>query len=276
MLGKILTGKEVVEHISQELEAEQKKWSQKNERPKLTIFRIGNNPDDLSYQKSAIKKCELYGIDVITVEADNDEREFIKQFNMINNSKTDGLLILGKIPTFFATQYIQNNIKQEIDVDGFGNKNMAKLYSGKRDAVIPCTAEAVMELLKFYDINVSGKNVCILGRSLVIGKPLAMELLNKNATVTICHSKTKNLKETCKSADIIFSSIGKAKFINREYVKEGSIVIDIGINFDQEGKICGDVDYDDVIDIVGAITPVPKGVGPITNMVLMKHIYNIK
>ena len=274
-MRKILTGKEVVENIKKQIQERQNELIKQNTKMKLTILRVGNNLDDLAYQKSATKRCENYGINVEIIEASNDENKLKKQFDIINNSNTSGLLILGKIPSKELKEYICENINPEIDVDGLGYFNMAKLYTGNENAILPCTAEAVMELLKYENIDLSGKKIAVIGRSLVIGKPLAIALINKNATVTICHSKTQNLKQECKNADIICTSIGKARLIDKEYIKSGSIVIDIGINYDSNGNLCGDVDFDDVKDIVSAITPVPKGIGTITNMILIKHIYKI-
>ena len=160
----------------------------------------------------------------------------------------------------------------EKDIDGLTDINMAKLYSGDKSGFAPCTPSAVMELLEYNNIDVSGKNVVIVGRSLVVGKPLAMLMLAKNATVTVCHSKTADLKTVCKTADILVAAVGRAKMITADYISEGAVVVDVGINQDENGNMCGDVDFESILPAAGAVTPVPGGVGSITTSVLAKHI----
>ena len=169
-------------------------------------------------------------------------------------------------------EYIKNKIDHRKDIDGIGFSNMAALYAGDSNVIAPCTAEAVVALLDYYNIDLTGKLVTVLGRSLVVGKPVAMLLLNRNATVNICHSNTLNIAEICKKSDIIVSCVGNAKFVKENFVNDKSIVIDVGINIDEEGEVCGDVDFEKVEKIVKAITPVPRGVGGITNAILAKHV----
>lgn len=245
--------------------------------PCLVVIRFGDNEDDISYQKSAEKKCKEFGIRFHLIEIDKMKKtsQFIDIFDKINNDDSiDGIIIMGDYPNKIIKEYVQRNIIPRKDVDGIGYENIAKLYSNDKSAIIPCTVESVMSLLDFYNIELKGKKVCVLGRSLVIGKPLALCLLNRDATVILCHSKTVDIELQAKQADIIVGSVGIARFINQDFVTKNSIVIDVGINFDENGKICGDADYDNLYDCVQAITPVPKGIGSITNMILVSHVYH--
>lgn len=243
--------------------------------PGLGILQIGAAPDDMAYERMAIKKCDQFGVTcrVTALEPDCSFRDFQKAFDDFNKSEDiDGILILGAFPGADHQNYVQSHIVHRKDVDAIGHESIARLYSSTPDAVAPCTVEAVLELLDHYQLDVKGKRVCVLGRSLVIGRPLALALVNRSATVQICHSRTADLASETKRADFVFCSIGKARMLGLDHIGEGATVIDVGINYDETGKMCGDADYDALQGHAAAVTPVPGGVGAVTNTVLIKHI----
>ena len=241
--------------------------------PTLGIVRIGNNPADISYEKSAVKKMESLGINSRIFEFDENisSEDFLDEFKDINCDKSiDGILLFRPLPTHIDEAKVIEVFDENKDVDGITYKNIAKVFSGNESGFAPCTAKAVMEILRTNNIDISGKKVVVLGRSMVIGKPVAMLALKQNATVTICHSKTENLKNECKSADVLIVAVGRAKMVNYEYIKDGAVVIDVGINF-SDGRLVGDVDLENVKNASMA-TPVPKGVGAVTTSVLALHV----
>lgn len=271
----ILKGSQVAKDMMEKLTKEIKDLKEKNILPHLGIVRVGNREDDLAYERSAKKRMESIGIMCTVFEFPEDikQEEFAKELERINdNSSIHGILLFRPLPKHLNEKELQLIINTLKDVDCMNPINIAKVFSGDNLGYAPCTAEAVMELLDYYNINVEGLRVTVIGRSMVVGKPLAMLMLKKNATVTICHTKTKNLEEVCRESDILVAAAGKAKAINERFIKEGSIVIDVGINIDDEGNLCGDVDYESVVDKVAYITPVPGGVGSITTLVLAKHV----
>ena len=245
---------------------------------KLAIIRIGENSDQITYQNSATKKLSECGINVksYNFEENIDNDKFIEEFKKINdNNSVRGILLLKPLPKHIDEVEISKIIDEKKDLDGISPFNFHKVALGL-DGNLPCTAMAVMEILKGYNIELSGKKVAIVNRSLVVGKSLAMLLLKEDATVTICHSKTANLKEITSSSDIVVFAIGKPKTFDESYIKEGAVVIDVSINFDENGKLCGDCDYESMSKKAGAITPVPGGVGAVTTIILGKHfIQNI-
>lgn len=228
---------------------------------------VGNKEKACAYcgiKSKMFKLSDKWGTDVI-------EDELLGLIDNLNKDETvNGILVQLPLPKYIDEYKIIQAITPEKDVDGFHEINVGKLLIGK-DTFIPCTAKGIVELLEGNDIEIAGKECVVVGRSNIVGKPTAVLLLGKNGTVTICHSKTENLKEVCKKADILVCAIGKPKFFNREYVKEGAVVVDVGIHRQDNGKLCGDVDFDDVKDIVSSITPVPKGVGAMTIAMLMKN-----
>lgn len=242
----------------------------------LATVRIGERPDDLSYQRSLIKKADGLGIEVrqIVLKEDCSQKELMEQIDKLNRDEgIHGILMFRPLPVQFDEQQAIEAIDPRKDVDGCGSASLAGLLKGSGDAFVPCTAQAVMEMLHHYEIPVSGKNAVVAGRSLVIGKPVSLLLLNENATVTVCHSKTDDLAAVTRNADIVVTAIGKAEFFGREYFRSNQTVIDVGMNFSQEkGKMCGDVRYEEVEPVVSAITPVPAGVGVVTTAVLMLHV----
>lgn len=273
---KRLAGKEVADKIVEELKVKVEELKSKGVNPKLAILRVGERSDDLAYERGVLKRFEPAGVEVevTCLPVDVSQEELDKSFDAINNDpKVHGILVFRPLPKPLSDEHMRKTIDSGKDSDFMDNRNMEFVLSGKSDAA-PCTAEAVMALIKHYGIDTKGKKVTVVGRSLVIGKPVALLLITANATVTVCHTKTENIQQECKNADIIVACCGVAKMITPDYVKPGQIVIDVGMNVDSEGKLCGDVDYEKVSEIVDAITPVPGGVGSITTAILLKHVVN--
>ena len=241
--------------------------------PTLGIVRIGSNPADISYEKGAVKKMESLSLKTKVFEFDENisSDDFIDEFKKINeDDKIDGILLFRPLPEHIDEKKVIEILDERKDLDGISYKNIAKVFEGDESGFAPCTAKAVIKILESNNIELEGKNVVVLGRSMVIGKPVAMLAIQKNATVTLCHSKTADLKKVCKNADILIVAIGRAKMINDDYIGEDAVVIDVGINF-FEGKLCGDVDLENVKNAAMA-TPVPKGVGAVTTSVLAQHL----
>ncbi len=273
---KRLAGKEVADKIVEELKVKVEELKSKDVNPKLAILRVGERSDDLAYERGVLKRFEPAGVEVevTCLPVDVSQEELDKTFDAINKDpKVHGILVFRPLPKPLSDEHMRKTIDSGKDSDFMDNRNMEFVLSGKSDAA-PCTAEAVMALIKHYGIDTKGKKVTVVGRSLVIGKPVALLLITANATVTVCHTKTENIQQECKNADIIVACCGVAKMITPDYVKPGQIVIDVGMNVDSEGKLCGDVDYEKVSEIVDAITPVPGGVGSITTAILLKHVVN--
>lgn len=267
----LLYGADTANVIKEEIESMLK--SLNGYTPTLGIVRIGANPADLSYEKGAIKKMESLSLNTKVFEFDESisSDEFLDEFKKINADKNiDGILLFRPLPKHIDEKKVIDALDEKKDLDGISYKNIAKIFAGEKDGFAPCTAKAVMKIIESNNIELEGKNVVVVGRSMVIGKPVAMMALSKNATVTICHSKTKNLKEVCKNADVLIVAVGRAKMINEEYIGDNAVVIDVGINF-VDGKLCGDVDLSNVVNAAMA-TPVPKGVGAVTTSVLAEHL----
>lgn len=241
--------------------------------PTLGIVRIGSNPADISYEKGAVKKMESLSLKTKVFEFDENisSDDFIDEFKKINeDDEIDGILLFRPLPKHIDEKKVIEVLDERKDLDGISYKNIAKVFAGDESGFAPCTAKAVIKILESNNIELEGKNVVVLGRSMVIGKPVAMLAIQKNATVTLCHSKTVDLKKVCKNADVLIVAIGRAKMINDDYIGEDAVVIDVGINF-FEGKLCGDVDLENVKNAAMA-TPVPKGVGAVTTSVLAQHL----
>ena len=272
---KRLGGKEVADEIMADLKIRVDALKAKGTEPKLAILRVGQREDDLAYERGVLKRFGTIdvAVEVTELDAGVSQEELDKTFDAINNDpKVHGILVFRPLPKGLSDEHMRRTIDPGKDVDFMDIRNMEDCLAGVRDCSAPCTAEAVMELIKHYQIETKGKKVTVVGRSLVIGKPVALLLTTANATVTVCHTKTVNTEEECKRADIIVACCGVAKIINENYVREGQIVIDVGMNVDEEGKLCGDVDYDKVSEIAEAVTPVPGGVGSITTAILLKHV----
>ncbi len=243
--------------------------------PHLAVIRVGERPDDIAYEKGATKSANKLGIrcSSYVLNGDISHIEFVDEFQKINkDNDVDGILLLRPLPKQINEKEIVQLIEPEKDIDCISPWNLAKVFAGEKGAFAPCTAEAVMEMLDYNGVDLCGKRVTVVGRSLVVGKPLAMLLLGRNATITMCHTRTLELESTCKQAEILIAAAGKARMIKKEHVAEDAIVIDVGINVDEDGKLCGDVDYEDVKTVAGALTPVPKGIGSITTFVLLDHL----
>lgn len=243
--------------------------------PKLAIIRVGENPDDMSYERSATKKLKSFGLDVASYVFPQDisDEAFKKAFKDINeDDEVTGILLLRPLPRTINEKDIENMIDPKKDLDGISPINIAKVFAGDTTGFSPCTAEAVIEVLKAYDIELTGKRVTVVGRSMVVGKPVSMLLLKENATVTMTHTRTVDLKKTCSDAEIVIAAAGRAKMLNSDYCGQDAVMIDVGINVDENGKLCGDVDYATLDGKASAATPVPGGVGTVTTAVLAKHL----
>ena len=272
MQNIILKGSDVAASINEEII---KKLKDRKKIPELAIIRVGEKPDDLAYERGAVKRLDKVGMKhtlfIFDETISNDD--FLAEFDRINSDDgIDGILLLRPLPKHINEKEVENRILPSKDVDGISPVNMAKVYAGDDTGFAPCTAEAVIEALKYAHIDLSGKNVTVIGRSLVIGKPAAMLLIKNNATVTVCHTKTSDLPGKCRNADIIIAAAGKAKMVTSDYVRDGQIIIDVGINADEEGNLCGDVDFEEVSKKASVITPVPGGIGSVTTSVLAKHL----
>ncbi len=274
-MGNILQGKPVALALSEQLKQRVQEMRRRGKTPRLAIVRIGQAADDIAYEKSAIKCCKDHDVDVnsIVLPQDVSEEQLLAHIRAINDDiQTDGCLLLKPLPAGICESKVAEALSPQKDVDGITPGSLACLCGLDIDGFPPCTAQACLEILDYYQLNAAGKHAVVIGRSLVVGKPLAMMLLSRNATVTVCHSKTRDLPAITREADIVVAALGKARLLGAEYFRPGQIVLDVGINFDDQGKMCGDVDFAQVEPVVTGITPVPGGVGAVTNRVLLKHV----
>lgn len=274
-MGTEMTGIEVAKAMRERMTAEVETLKAAGTEPCLAIVRVGERPDDLAYERGAKKRMELVGImcRVIELSEDISQEEFEEEFDKINaDPSVHGILLFQPLPNGLDAEPVQKKIDPLKDVDGMSPINVAKVFAGDESGFAPCTAEAVMEMLDYYGIEPEGKRAVIVGRSMVVGKPLSMMMLAKNATVTVCHTRTKNLEAICRDADILVACAGKARMITADMVGEGAVVVDVGINVDEEGNLCGDVDYEAVAEKASYISPVPRGVGSVTTSVLAAHV----
>ena len=276
-MGRILKGIDVANAIDEELVSKMTSFYEKNIVPTLAIVRVGDNPSDIAYENGAVKKAKKVGVQTekFTCDGKIEQDDLIAVLNAINDDpKIHGVLLLQPLPAHLDADAVKNAISPEKDLDCVSESSLAMFLIGSKNSFAPCTAESCLEILKHNDIPLTGKNVVVIGRSLVIGRPAALLMLRENATVTICHSRTpaEEMKKKCLDADIIISAAGHINTVTAEMVRPGQTVIDVGINFNEEGKMVGDVDFDNVWETVDAITPVPRGVGSVTTSVLMKHL----
>lgn len=274
-MGKLMLGTEVAKAMKEALTLKTERLKEQGTVPCLAIVRVGERPDDISYERGAKKKMEGIGIEcrsIVLEEAISMVRfeEVIRGLN--TEADVHGILLLRPLPKHLDEKQVKTWMDPEKDMDCMCDSNILKVFAGEKADYAPCTAEAVMEMLNYYQIPLAGKQVAIIGRSMVIGKPLAMLMLHAHATVTMCHSRSEEMDAICRNADILVAAAGKAKMVKAKMVKEGAVVVDVGINMDENGKLCGDVDFEDVETKVSAISPVPKGVGSITTSVLAKHV----
>ena len=274
-MGKQLLGKEVTAAMNERIKEQVSMCMEKGVKPTLCIIRVGENGSDISYEKGASKRCETLGVgcEKILLPEDVSQDELLNVIKKVNeDDKIHGVLLFRPLPKHLDQAVIENALCPEKDVDCMTDLSMSGVFTGKKIGFPPCTPQACMEILDHYGIDCTGKKAVVIGRSLVVGKPAAMMLLKKNATVTVCHTKTVDMPSVAREADILIVAAGRAGVVNKDYVKEGQVVIDVGINVNEEGKLCGDVNYDDVESIVEAITPVPGGVGSVTTSVLVSHV----
>ena len=273
-MAEILKGKSVSDAMKERLSAKNSELLAKGLKPCLNIVRIGERPDDLAYERGALKRFENIGIEarVTVFPEDIAWEEFEKGFTGINEDPgVHGILLFKPFPKHINEDAVKRMINPEKDVDGMCDANIARVFAGDETGFAPCTPTAVIELLRHYGVPLKGARVVLVGRSMVVGKPLAMLLLKENATVTICHTRTADLAAECRSADVLIAAAGMAKMIKAEHVKEGAVVIDVGVNLDEDGGMCGDVDFAAVEPLAGKITPVPGGVGSVTTSILAMH-----
>ncbi len=275
-MAKLLKGKDVVETLNADLIERVNALKNKGTTPTLGILRVGAREDDLSYERGALKKCQQVGVEVQVTELPEDvsAEVFFDTLEKLNNDiKIHGILMFRPLPKHLDGEKARTLLKAEKDVDGCTDLSLAGVFTNTKLGFAPCTAEAAMEILKYYGIPLSGKKVAVIGRSLVIGRPVAMMLMHENATVTICHTKTVDVPAITRNADIVVVASGQMESVGAEFLREGQTVIDVGISWnDAKGKLCGDVCFDEVEGIVDAITPVPGGVGGVTTSILVKHV----
>lgn len=272
----VLSGSLVAKKIKDDLKSQVEVLKSVGGKPKLAIVRIGEGPSDLAYEKGITKNIKDVEIDyeIFELPVDITEDEYLNNLDELNNNEEiSGILLFRPFPKHFVAKNIYNFIAEEKDVDCLNSKNLGKVFEGDLNGLVPCTPWGIIELLKYYDIDMHGKNVCIVNRSLVVGKPLSMMLLEYNATVTICHTKTEldTIRRLCKNADIVVCATGNAKMFDSSYFTPESVVIDVGMSVDENGKMSGDVDIDEAMGKIKCITPVFGGIGVVTTAALMRN-----
>ena len=274
-MGEIIKGKPVADKIADELTAEIEGLKEKGLAPKLAIVRVGARGDDLAYEKGALTRCKKVGVEVDVHEFPQEvtQAEFIAGVKKLNEDKNvHGILVFRPLPSQLDEKELKHVIAAEKDIDCLSPVNEGKLMEGDKTGLAPCTPTAVMEILKHYNVELQGKNVTVIGASMVVGKPAAILLLNENATVTVCHIFTKDTAAMARQADIVVVGCGVPRLVKESWISEGTVVVDVGINVDADGNMCGDVDFDKVVDKVAMITPVPGGVGAVTTSILAKNV----
>ena len=274
-MGIVMKGAEATKAIKEELTGEVADLKAGGIKPCLAIIRVGARPDDLAYERGARKRMETSGIEcrVTALPEDIGQKELEQEFSKVNADPcVHGILLLRPLPGTLDEEPLKAMIDPQKDVDGMSPVNIARVFSGDETGFAPCTAEAVMEMLRHYRIEIRGKRVTVLGRSMIVGKPLSMLLLKEHATVTICHTRTADIAEECRNAEILVAAAGNARMVTEEMAGKDAVVVDVGINVDEDGNLCGDVDYDAVEGKASYISPVPGGVGSVTSSVLAKHV----
>lgn len=272
-MTQIIDGKRISQEIKDELREKVASLKEEGKNAALAVIQVGNDPASSVYVNNKKKACAYIGIESISYELPEEttEEELLTLIDKLNqDDAVNGILVQLPVPAHINDDKIIQAISPKKDVDGFHPENVGKLVIGE-PGFVSCTPAGIIQLLKRSEIEIAGKNCVVIGRSNIVGKPMSLLMLRENATVTIAHSKTKNLKEVCKQADILIVAIGKPQFITADYVKEGAVVIDVGIHRDENNKLCGDVKYDEVAPHTSAITPVPGGVGPMTIAMLMNN-----
>ena len=274
-MAKLLLGKEVTDALNANLQARTAALREKGIIPTLGIVRVGADPSDLSYEKGATKRAELVGVDVkkFDLPADASKEDVLAVIDQVNaDDSIHGVLMFRPLPGHLDDEAARAALDPKKDMDGITDGSMTAVYAGTKGGYPPCTAAACVALLKHYNIPIKGKRVVVIGRSLVIGKPVSLLLLAEHATVTICHSRSENLPDICREADILVVAAGKAGMVGAESVRAGQVVLDVGIHVGADGNLCGDTRFAEVEPVVEAITPVPGGVGTVTSTILASHV----
>ena len=274
-MAEILRGKDVAQAIKEQIVTDVEALKKEGKEPTMGIVRLGNNPDDISYERSIIKNCEKLDISTKVFENDlemttEELEDLLKKLN--NDNSISGILVFRPLPKHIDEARIREAISPKKDIDCMHPLNLARIFEGNMEGFLPCTPKSAMEILLYNKVDLEGKNVVVINRSMVLGKPLAMMLLNENATVTICHSRTKDLPAITKAADVVVTALGRAKFFDEKYFNEDSICIDVGVSMDDNDKLSGDIDYEPVSKLVKMITPVPGGVGSVTTTLLLSQV----
>lgn len=274
-MAELLKGAAVVAAMNEKMMAEIATLKTKGINPTLAILRVGERDDDISYEKGAMKRCDTVGVAVknVVLPADVQQDVLMQNIEALNSDNSvHGVLIFRPLPKHLDEEAVRNALKPEKDIDGITDGSLAGVFTGNGNGFPPCTAQACMEILDFYKVDCKGKRAVVIGRSLVVGKPAAIMLMGKNATVTVCHTRTVDMPAIARTAEILIVAAGKANAVTKEYLAPGQIVVDVGINMTDDGKLCGDVKFDEAEPLVGAITPVPGGVGTVTTSVLVSHV----
>ena len=274
-MAKRLLGKEVTAALNERIKADAEALKAKGVNPTLCIIRVGENESDISYERGATKRWETLGVacEKILLPEDVSQEELLATIDKVNkNDQIHGVLLFRPLPKHLDQSVIENALDPAKDVDCMTDGSMSGVFTGKNVGFPPCTPQACMEILDHYGIDCTGKKAVVVGRSLVVGKPAAMMLIKKNATVTVCHTRTVDMPSVVREADIVIVAAGRAGVVDDTYLRAGQVVIDVGINVNAEGKLCGDVDFEKAEPIVEAITPVPGGVGSVTTSVLVGHV----
>ncbi len=267
----LIDGKKISQQIKDELKQQVSDYASNGITISLAVILVGEDPASLVYVRNKKKACEYVGIQSLSYELpeETSQEELLELVERLNNDKNcNGILIQLPLPAHIDEDIVISAISPDKDVDGFHPVNVGRLSIGQK-GFVSCTPAGIIQLLKRSNVAIEGKHAVVIGRSNIVGKPMALLLLRENATVTIAHSRTRDLPTLCKTADILVVAVGKAKYINHDYVKEGAVVIDVGMDRDEDGKLCGDVDFEDVKELASAITPVPGGVGPMTIAMLL-------
>lgn len=272
---KVLFGSEVANRLTYSLIQDVNQLNSFGVTPNLVTIRVGERPEDISYEKNIQKKCLKIGVNLkkIILPQNCTQYKLLEEIKKVNEDKgIDGCMIFRPLPSYIDDTIVRNFLSPQKDVDGITDTSLGGVFTGSHKGYSPCTPDACINILKYYGIDVDGKGVVIIGRSLVLGRPLAMMLMKMGATITICHSHTKNLKKYCASADIIVAATGHSNLVTEDMVSSNQILVDVGINQTKEGSLCGDVDFKHVAPLVEAITPVPGGVGSVTTTILAEHV----
>ena len=274
-MAEILKGANVVAALNERLTAEVEELAKAGVFPTLAIVRVGERQDDIAYERGATKRCEKIGVRVKNVILPDtiSQQELIGEIQALNeDAEVHGVLLFRPLPKAMDDNLVRNALAPEKDVDGITDASLAGVFAGTDTGFPPCTPQACMEILEYYGIDPKGKKAVVIGRSLVVGKPVGMMLLQKHATVTICHTRTVDMPAVCREGELLIVAAGRPKIVDKEYMAPGQIVIDVGINVDAEGNLCGDANFEDAEKVAAAVTPVPGGVGTVTTSVLVKHV----